>query len=150
MLWNGGISFGGVISFIFADLIIIPILIIYAKYYGRRMAWFLFGTFYATMAAAGYVIEFVFSPLGLIPSGPRHASVGDDSVRWNYTTVLNIIFLLLAAVLVWRFFATGGRAMLAMMGGGPDDMTNHGKHSEHDHRAEHAGPPHDHADGRSG
>src|SRR5207245_10505427 len=58
VLWNGGISFGGVVAFIFADLIIIPILLIYRKYYGARMAWFLFGTFYATMAAAGYVIEF--------------------------------------------------------------------------------------------
>jgi len=143
VLWNGGISFGGVVSFIFADLIIIPILIIYAKYYGRRMAWFLFGTFYLTMAAAGYVIEFVFSPLGLIPSGARHANVGDDSVRWNYTTVLNIVFLLLAIVLVWRFFTTGGRAMLAMMGGGPDDMTGH------DHSAD-TGPVHHHADGHSG
>ena len=119
VLWNGGISFGGVISFIFADLIIIPLLLIYAKYYGRRMAWFLFASFYATMAAAGYVIEFLFSALGLIPSGPRNASVGDDGIRWNYTTVLNIIFLLIAAVLVWRFLTTGGRAMLAMMGGRP-------------------------------
>src|SRR6266542_4210939 len=125
VLWNGGISFGGVISFIFADLIIIPILFIYRKYYGARMAWFLFGTFYATMVAAGYVIEFVFGPLGLIPDGPRNANVGDDGVRWNYTTVLNIVFLLLAAALVWRFFATGGRAMLKMMGGSPDGM-DHG------------------------
>ena len=57
VLWNGGISFGGVVAFIFADLIIIPLLLIYAKYYGRRMAWFMFATFYATMAAAGYVID---------------------------------------------------------------------------------------------
>jgi uncharacterized membrane protein YraQ (UPF0718 family) len=132
VLWNGGISFGGVVSFIFADLIIIPILVIYGKYYGRRMAAFLFVTFYVTMAAAGYVIEFVFGPLGLIPSGPRNASVGDTSIRWNYTTVLNIVFLLLAMALVWRFFRTGGRAMLAMMGGGPDDMAGH-DHSGHAH-----------------
>jgi len=129
VLWNGGISFGGVVSFIFADLIIIPLLLIYAKYYGRRMAWILFGTFYATMAAAGYVIEFVFEPLGLIPKGPRNASVGDDSIRWNYTTVLNIVFLVLAAVLVWRFVRSGGRAMLSMMGGRPDDdMAGHDHH----------------------
>ena len=69
VLWNGGISFGGVISFIFADLIIVPILLIYRRYYGARTAWLLFGTFYATMAAAGYVIELVFAPLGLIPTG---------------------------------------------------------------------------------
>ena len=126
VLWNGGISFGGVISFIFADLIIVPLLLIYAKYYGARMAWFLTGTFYVTMVAAGYVIELVFAPLGLVPSGARHADIGDAGVRWNYTTVLNIVFLLVAVVLIWRFFTTGGRAMLAMMGGGPDDMDSHG------------------------
>jgi uncharacterized membrane protein YraQ (UPF0718 family) len=134
VLWNGGISFGGVVSFIFADLIIIPILLIYTKYYGRRMARFLFVTFFVTMAAAGYVIEIVFGALGLIPSGPRHASTGTEGVRWNYTTVLNIIFLLLAAVLVWRFFTTGGRAMLAAMGGGPDDLTGH-DHDQSTHPA---------------
>src|SRR5204863_3085567 len=107
VLWNGGISFGGVIAFIFADLIIIPLLLIYAKYYGRRMAWFLFGTFYATMAAAGYVIELVFAPLGLIPGGERNADVGDDGISWNYTTWLNIAFLLLAAVLLIRVLRTG-------------------------------------------
>jgi uncharacterized protein len=135
VLWNGGISFGGVVAFIFADLIIIPLLLIYAKYYGRRMAWFLFGTFYLTMVAAGYVIELVFEPLGLIPKGPRNASVGNDSIRWNYTTVLNIVFLVLAVVLVWRFFRTGGRSMLSMMGGGPDDSAGHEHAHEHGHPA---------------
>jgi hypothetical protein len=122
VLWNGGISFGGVVSFIFADLIIIPILVIYAKYYGRRMAIFLTGTFYLTMVAAGYFIELVFTPLHLVPTGPRNASVTEQAVTWNYTTWLNIVFLALAAVLVWRFYATGGGPMLKMMGGGPDDM----------------------------
>ncbi|MDQ2846310.1 MAG: permease [Actinomycetota bacterium] len=132
VLWNGGISFGGVISFIFADLIIIPLLLIYAKYYGKRMAWFLFGTFYATMAAAGYFIELVFGPLGLIPTGPRHASVGDNGISWNYTSWLNIVFLALSAVLIWRFFRTGGRPMLAMMGGNPDS-TDAGGERRHAH-----------------
>ncbi|HEY2165766.1 MAG TPA: permease [Jatrophihabitantaceae bacterium] len=125
VLWNGGISFGGVASFIFADLIIIPILVIYAKYYGRRMAWFLFGTFYAAMVCAGYVIELVFTPLHLVPTGRRHAFVGDTGISWNYTTVLNIVFIAVAGLLLWRFYRTGGRPMLAMMGGGPDDMTTH-------------------------
>jgi uncharacterized membrane protein YraQ (UPF0718 family) len=132
VLWNGGISFGGVISFVFADLIIIPLLFIYAKYYGRRMAWFLFGTFYATMAAAGYVIEFVFGPLGLIPNGPRQAHVGDQTISWNYTSWLNIVFLTLAAGLLWRFFRTGGREMLAMMGGKPEPARATGS-DPHDH-----------------
>jgi hypothetical protein len=129
VLWNGGISFGGVTAFVFADLIIIPLLLIYAKYYGRRMAGFLGVTFFAAMAAAGYVVELLFSAVHLVPTGPRHASVGDAGVRWNYTTVLNMLFLTLAMALLWRFLRTGGMAMLRMMGGGPDDMTGH----QHDH-----------------
>jgi uncharacterized protein len=125
VLWNGGISFGGVVSFIFADLIILPIIAIYRKYYGTRMALFLAGTFYLTMVVAGYVVELVFTPLHLVPTGPRHAFVGDAGISWNYTTWLNIVFLGLAAFLVWRFFTTGGRRMLAMMGGGPADPGHH-------------------------
>jgi uncharacterized protein len=124
VLWNGGISFGGVVAFIFADLIIIPILIIYRKYYGTAMMFTLLGIFYATMVAGGYVIEFMFGGLGLIPS-ERAAKVGDTGVHWNYTSALNIIFLLLAAALLVRFFRSGGASMLTMMGGGPDQHEQH-------------------------
>jgi uncharacterized protein len=120
VLWNGGISFGGVISFIFADLIIVPIIVIYRKYYGRSVAVFLTVSFYLTMVAAGYFIELVFTPLHLVPTGPRHAVEGQAGISWNYTSWLNIAFLIVAALLVWRFLATGGRPMLAMMGGDPD------------------------------
>jgi len=126
VLWNGGISFGGVVSFIFADLIIVPIIVIYRKYYGTRVALRLTGASYLAMVAAGYLVESVFGPLRLQPTGPRHASVGMDGIRWNYTSWLNVLFLLLAAALLWRFLRTGGRQMLAMMGGGPDDMAEHG------------------------
>ena len=118
VLWNGGISFGGVVAFIFADLIILPILNIYRKYYGTRMMLFILGTFYASMVLAGYAIEFLFGALGLIPNG-RHAKVVEASITLNYTTVLNIVFLILAAALVHRFFRTGGVSMLRMMGGEP-------------------------------
>ncbi len=70
VLWNGGISFGGVVAFIFADLIIVPILFIYRKYYGTRMMLFVLGSFYVTMVSAGYVVEFVFGGLGLVPDRP--------------------------------------------------------------------------------
>jgi uncharacterized membrane protein YraQ (UPF0718 family) len=119
VLWNGGISFGGVISFIFADLIIIPILIIYRKYYGTKMMLALLGIFYATMVLAGYIVEFLFSWLGLIPA-ERAARVTDIGVSWNYTTVLNIVFLLLAAGMLARFFRSGGGPMLRMMNGSPE------------------------------
>jgi uncharacterized protein len=124
VLWNGGISFGGVVAFIFADLLILPILNIYRKYYGTRMMLTLLGTFYAAMIAAGYLVELIFGAASLIPS-QRNATVMHSAISWNYTTWLNIVFLAVAAVLVARFVATGGIPMLRMMGGSPD--------AEHDH-----------------
>jgi uncharacterized protein len=114
VLWNGGISFGGVLAFVFADLIVLPILDIYRKYYGWRMAGFLLATFYATMVAAGLVVELVFRGFDLVPH-ERDAKVVEASVTWNYTTFLNIVFLALAAALVWRFVRTGGLPMLRAM-----------------------------------
>jgi uncharacterized protein len=114
VLWNGGISFGGVLAFILADLIVLPVLNIYRKYYGLKMAIFLLVTFYAAMAATALLVEVLFSLVGLIPH-ERHAQVVEASITWNYTTLLNVVFLALAAVLVWRFFRTGGIDMLRMM-----------------------------------
>ncbi|MFI9320842.1 permease [Kitasatospora aureofaciens] len=144
VLWKGGISFGGVVAFIFADLLILPILNIYRKYYGTRMALFLLGTFYAAMVAAGYVVEFVFGGLGLVPN-QREAELPMAGVGWNYTTWLNIAFLLLALGLLVRFFRTGGAAMLRMMGGSPDTDEHEGHehqgpqghHDRHDHHGHH-------------
>ena len=119
VLWKGGISFGGVVAFIFADLIIAPILNIYRKYYGTRMTAFLLGTFFAAMALAGYVVELAFGGLGLVPARAT-AKIPDGGVAWDYTTWLNIVFLILAAILVVRFARTGGPMMLKMMGGAPE------------------------------
>ena len=128
VLWNGGISFGGVIAFIFADLLIIPILVIYRKYYGTKMMLFIAGTFYVTMVAAGYMVEFLFGGLGLIPT-TRNAKVVEESITWNYTTILNIVFLALAAGLLYRFVTTGGIPMLKMMGGKPEQAHDHAHHN---------------------
>ena len=114
VLWNGGISFGGVIAFIFADLIVLPILDIYRKYYGLRMTAFLLATFYAAMVGAALVVELVFGAAGLVPA-TRSAHVTEASVALNYTTALNLIFLALAAWLIARFVRTGGVPMLRMM-----------------------------------
>ena len=114
VLWNGGISFGGAISFIFADLIIVPILNIYRKYYGPRMAAYLLVVSYIAMAAAGLLVELLFQAAGWVPAA-RHAVVTEARITWNYTTVLNLGFLALAAFLVWRFIRTEGPAMLRMM-----------------------------------
>jgi uncharacterized membrane protein YraQ (UPF0718 family) len=137
VLWNGGISFGGVASFIFADLLILPILNIYRKYYGTRVMLRLLGTFYAAMVIAGYAVEALFALARITPT-ERNAKVEMANPTWNYTTWLNIVFLLLAAALLIRFHRTGGREMLAMMSGRPDDMTHH---NHNQHYPEH----HDHA-----
>jgi hypothetical protein len=114
VLWNGGISFGGVIAFIYADLIILPIIDIYRKYYGWRVAGVIVVTFYVAMAVAALIIEFVFKALGLIPR-ERVALIVETSITLNHTTVLNVIFLAVAAFLVVRFLKTGGPKMLAHM-----------------------------------
>jgi uncharacterized protein len=132
VLWNGGISFGGVIAFIFADLIILPILNIYRKYYGTKMMLALLGTFYVAMAAAGYLVELIFGTTGLIPT-TRSATVMQAEISWNYTTWLNIIFLLIAAALVARFVTSGGLPMARMMGGSPDAQPDQTDHSHHGH-----------------
>jgi len=137
VLWRGGISFGGVVSFIFADLIILPLLDIYRKYYGWKVMGYILVTFYLTMAVAGYVIEFLFAALGIIPEN-RDVVAMTEGIQWNYTTVLNIIFLLIAAALVIRFLRTGGPAMLKMMNMPEQDMDHHnmvehGEHQEMDH-----------------
>ena len=75
------------------------------------------------MVLAGYVIEIVFGALGLVPD-ERDAKVMTEGITWNYTTWLNIVFVLLAVALLIRFFRTGGRPMLAMMNGAPDEMAH--------------------------
>src|SRR3569833_56287 len=130
VLWNGGISFGGVIAFIFGDLIILPIINIYRKYYGLRMALFVTATFFAAMVAAGYVVELIFGAAGLVP-GERHAAVMEARLSWNYTTWLNIAFLAVTAALIVRFVRTGGMPMLRMMGGEPEKDEPAHQHGSH-------------------
>jgi uncharacterized protein len=132
VLWNGGISFGGVIAFIYADLLILPILNIYRKYYGTRMMLTLLGAFYAAMVAAGYLVELLFGSTNLIPK-QHNARVMEASASWNYTTWLNIAFLVVAAILIARFVTTGGLPMVRMMGGSPDAGHDHHDHAHESH-----------------
>jgi YHS domain-containing protein/uncharacterized membrane protein YraQ (UPF0718 family) len=119
VLWNGGISFGGVVSFIFADLVILPILNIYRKYYGGRMSLYLLAVSYVAMALAGFLVGGAFQLLGLAPTN-HHVTVFETQPTWNYTTFLDIAFLLLMAVLAWRFITTGGIEMLRAHSRRPD------------------------------
>ena len=132
VLWNGGISFGGVISFIFADLIILPIVDIYRKYYGRRMALYLLVVSYAAMALAGFLIGLLFQLLGFVPV--HHPVVAITTApALNYTSVLNVIFLAIMALLGWRFLRTGGPAMLRMMEAPAITPADPSAHQHHEH-----------------
>ncbi|WP_433965931.1 permease [Tunturiibacter gelidiferens] len=134
VLWNGGISFGGVLAFLFADLIVLPILNIYRKYYGLKISGFLLLIFYISMALAALAVEFLFGALHLVPQ-QRKAQIVEEAVRWNYTTILNIVFLALAMLLVIRFLRTGGPAMLRMMSGAGQQEHGHAEdaHRHHGH-----------------
>jgi uncharacterized protein len=130
VLWNGGASFGGVIGFIFADLIVLPILDIYRRYYGWKAAGVLALIFYVAMVLAAYVVEIVFDAAGLMPATPP-AALLQMHYAWNYTTWLNIGFLAFAAILLWRFLGTGGPAMLKAMNSA--DSGDHCGHHAHPH-----------------
>ena len=134
VLWNGGISFGGVVAFIFADLIVLPILDIYRKYYGLKISAFLLFIFYASMSLAALAVEFLFGALHLIPE-QRQVRLVEESIRWNYTTVLNIIFLVLAAFLVIRFLRTGGPEMMRMINRSDHHEESRSQDANHGHHA---------------
>ncbi len=105
-LWKGGITFGGVISFIFADLIALPLVLIYRKFYGGRLALRMLAVFWGVMAAAGLVTELIFSAAGLIPA-TRPAEIVPERLTWNYTTILNIIFLVVFGLLFYLYRSRG-------------------------------------------
>jgi hypothetical protein len=116
VLWNGGAGFGGVIAFIFGDLIVLPILDIYRRYYGLRVAALLGLVFYAAMVGAAYAVELIFGALHLAPV-TRHAQIMTENIGWNYTTWLNLAGIALSLMLLRRFRNTGGPEMLKAMEG---------------------------------
>ncbi len=102
VLWSGGISFAGVMAFIFADLIVLPIIAIYRKYYGAKFALRIVALMFVTMVAAALIIDGTFSALGLIPHGPR-PSRGDifGTITLNYKLLLNLLGLVIFAGMFW-------------------------------------------------
>ena len=101
VLWAGGISFSGVIAFVFADLLVIPIVLIYRKYYGGKVAARLVALMFGSIVVAALVVDGIFSALDLVPTQrPSIDSISERAITWNYTTVLNILFLLVTAALV--------------------------------------------------
>jgi uncharacterized membrane protein YraQ (UPF0718 family)/YHS domain-containing protein len=110
VLWAGGISFSGVIAFVYADLIVVPIVLIYRKYYGTGVAARLVAIMFATMVGAALIVDGIFSALNLVPTHrPSIDSISERTVAWNYTTVLNIVFLAVAAALVGLTLRRGAK-----------------------------------------
>jgi hypothetical protein len=110
VLWAGGISFSGVIAFIYADLLIVPILLVYRKYYGGSVAALISGIMFATIVLAALLVSGIFGLAGLIPSDrPDVDSITERGIAWNYTTVLNILFLVVAAALWGLTLRRGAR-----------------------------------------
>jgi uncharacterized membrane protein YraQ (UPF0718 family)/YHS domain-containing protein len=102
-LWRGGISFGGVIAFIFADLIAMPLIFIYRKYYGTGLTLRLVALFYVVMAGAGLAVEGIFSVAGIVPHVSPHHQIVATSFSWDYTSYLNVIALVAAGGLYWLY-----------------------------------------------
>jgi YHS domain-containing protein len=101
-LWKGGISFGGVVSFIFADLISFPLLLVYRRYYGTRLVARMLLVFWCVMSVAGLVTEAIFRAAGLVPA-VRPRLVAPARFSWDYTTYLNIAFLAVFAFAYWAY-----------------------------------------------
>jgi uncharacterized membrane protein YraQ (UPF0718 family) len=98
LLWSNGISFGGVISFIYADLIVVPIILIYGKYFGARAAIYITTIFYVAMVLSGVIIDLAFDALGLIPNGARpESAIAHAAFNWDSTSCLDFAALALAA-----------------------------------------------------
>lgn len=101
-LWKGGISFGGVVSFIFADLISLPLLLIYRKFYGGRMTLRMLAVFWLVMSLAGLITEGIFRIFGGVPT-IRPTVIASNAFGFNYTTILDFIFLLIFGGLYWLY-----------------------------------------------
>jgi YHS domain-containing protein len=101
-LWKGGISFGGVVSFIFADLISLPLVLIYRKFYGWALTLRLVALMWTVMSIAGLITEYLFQWARLVPAA-RPLQVVEPAFHWNYTTFLNLVFLVVFAGILYLY-----------------------------------------------
>jgi uncharacterized membrane protein YraQ (UPF0718 family)/YHS domain-containing protein len=131
VLWAGGISFSGVIAFVFADLIVVPIVLSYRKYYGGRVAARLVGIMFVSMVVAALIVDGIFGALDLVPTHrPSIESIAERDIAWNYTTFLNIVFFCVAAALIGLTLRRGAKDPVCGM-----TVDRH----KTPHRSEHAG-----------
>jgi uncharacterized membrane protein YraQ (UPF0718 family)/YHS domain-containing protein len=134
-LWHGGLSFGGVIAFIFADLITLPLLLIYRKYYGTALTLRLAAVFWLVMSIAGLAVHGLFAVTHNVPAPPFHDDFAHPRFSWNYTTFLNFAFLVVFAGIVWLSRHRGrddGRYAIDPVCGMQVDTANAPAHRRHE------------------
>jgi uncharacterized membrane protein YraQ (UPF0718 family) len=96
-LWVSGVSFGGVVALIYADLITVPVLQLWASFFGRKVMWIIFGTFFVTMAVSAIIMEYAFSVLGLIPERPDAAEIIRLDIGLDPKLIITVFMLALTA-----------------------------------------------------
>ncbi len=101
ILWSSGIGFGGVLSFLYADLIVLPLLDVYRKYYGTKMAAYIGVVFFVTMAVSGLFMDLVFQALHRIPRPDPHIIARVTYFSFDYTFYLNVLFGAIALYIVY-------------------------------------------------
>jgi uncharacterized protein len=132
VLWSGGIGFGGVVAFLFADLIVIPIVLAYRKYYGTTFALRITALMLVTIIVAALIVDGIFGLVGLVPTGPRPSRTDVfGSVGLNYKLVLNVIATAIFVALIWLSRGGSASSHCEHHGGGAHD---HDQGEEHDHR----------------
>jgi uncharacterized membrane protein YraQ (UPF0718 family)/YHS domain-containing protein len=110
VLWAGGVSFAGVVAFLFADLMIVPIVLYYGKVYGRRFAALLVGLMFGAVAVAALAVQGLFAATDLLPTErPSIDSIAERQVGWNYTTVLDLVFAAVFVALIALTLRRGAR-----------------------------------------
>jgi uncharacterized membrane protein YraQ (UPF0718 family) len=125
--WSSGISFGGVIAFIYADLLVVPLILIYRKYYGGRAALWICGIFFVAMFSSGIAVDLIFHAFGLIPMGSRPPSaVSHEMIKWNYTSWLDIVAAVVGGWLLVVYYRGRGT-------GAEHGHAAHAAHAAHSH-----------------
>ncbi len=138
VLWAGGASFGGVLAFLYADLVVLPLLDVYRRYFGWRMAAYLGAILFVTMATSAFVMDLAFTLLGIVPATAPDVRTRMTEFSLNYTFWLNLLFGAVAAYLFW---VSHRNPMHHDHGGhhGDHDREEHHGHEEHDGHREHGG-----------
>ena len=145
ILFNNGVSFAGVMAFIFSDLVVFPVIRVNAKYYGWKVALYIVGVFFAALVATAILMHYGFSLFGVLPkSAAASNSQSTERFAIDYTFWLNLIFLAATGVLAWLRFGSGKKQKKQ------HQQNQHQEQDNHDHKKHEGHSGHDHGGGKQG